>query len=135
MIAARTPSSNLPQMVDTGLPDTRYAEVLTDIKARVDAARVRALRAANAELMSVYWHIGRHIAEQEDSAPIKRGPNAPKIVGGPLLRLPRHDWVLTAEPALHARLLPRLDRGGNYADLGVMPICLPISVLGVVIAA
>lgn len=31
--------------------------------------------------MRVYWHIGRHIAEQEDAAPVKRGRNAPKIVG------------------------------------------------------
>jgi hypothetical protein len=61
MIMARTPSSNLPQTVDTGLPYADYAEVLADIKTRVDAARVRALRAANAELMGVYWHIGRHI--------------------------------------------------------------------------
>ena len=47
---------------------------------RVDAARVRALRAANVELMGVYWHIGRHIAEQQDAAPVKRGHAAPKII-------------------------------------------------------
>ena len=75
-----TPSSNLPQTGDTGLPDAGYAEVLADIKTRVDAARVRALRAANAELMGVYWHIGRHIAEQQDAAPVKRGHTAPKII-------------------------------------------------------
>ena len=75
-----TPSSNLPQTADTGLPDAGYAEVLADIKTRLDAARVRALRAANAELMGVYWHIGRHIAEQEDAAPVKRGRSAPKII-------------------------------------------------------
>jgi hypothetical protein len=62
------------------LPDAGYAEVLADIKTRLDAARVRALRAANAELMGVYWHIGRHIAEQEDAAPVKRGRSAPKII-------------------------------------------------------
>lgn len=77
----RGPNSNLPQALDASLPDARYADVLADIKARVDAARVLALRAANAELMRVYWHIGRHIAEQEDAAPVKRGPNAPKVVG------------------------------------------------------
>lgn len=55
--------------------------MLADIKARVETARVRALRAANAELMLVYWHIGRHIGEQEDAAPVKRGRNAPKIIG------------------------------------------------------
>jgi predicted nuclease of restriction endonuclease-like (RecB) superfamily len=76
-----TPTSNLPEKADAGLPDASYAEVLADIKTRVDAARVRALRAANAELMGVYWHIGRHIAEQEDAALVKRGRNAPKIVG------------------------------------------------------
>ncbi len=75
-----TSSSNLPQTADTGLPDASYAEVLVDIKTRVDAARVRALRAANAELMGVYWHIGRHIAEQQDAAPVKRGHTAPKII-------------------------------------------------------
>jgi len=78
---ARAPGSNLTQTLDAGLPDARYADVLADIEARVDAARVLALRAANAELMSVYWHVGRHIAEQEDAAPVKRGPNAPKVVG------------------------------------------------------
>jgi predicted nuclease of restriction endonuclease-like (RecB) superfamily len=76
-----TPTSNLPERGDAGLPDASYAQVLADIKTRVDAARVRALRAANAELMGVYWHIGRHIDEQEDAAPVKRGRNAPKIVG------------------------------------------------------
>jgi hypothetical protein len=80
MTVERAHSSNLPETLDTGLPDARYADVLADIKARVDAARVLALRAANAELMRVYWHIGRHIAEQEAAAPVKRGPNAPKIV-------------------------------------------------------
>ncbi len=81
MIVERKPSSNLPRVLDVGLPDASYAEVLADIKARVDTARVRALRAANAELMRVYWHIGRHIAVQEDAASVKRGRNAPKIVG------------------------------------------------------
>jgi predicted nuclease of restriction endonuclease-like (RecB) superfamily len=75
-----TPSANLPQARDIDLPNTGYAEVLADIKTRIDAARVQALRAANAELMRVYWHVGRHIAEQEDAAPVKRGRNAPKIV-------------------------------------------------------
>jgi hypothetical protein len=74
------PDPDLPQTLDAGLPDARYSEVLSDIKARVDAARVRALRAANAELMGVYWHIGRHIAEQQDAAPVKRGHTAPKII-------------------------------------------------------
>ena len=74
------PSANLPERGDAGLPDAGYAEVLADIKTRVDAARVRALRAANAELMGVYWHIGRHIAEQQDAAPVKRGHTAPKVI-------------------------------------------------------
>jgi hypothetical protein len=80
MIVEDTPSSNLLQTGNTDLPDAGYAEVLADIKTRVDAARVRALHAANAELMGVYWHIGRHIAEQQDAAPVKRGRTAPKVI-------------------------------------------------------
>jgi hypothetical protein len=94
----RAHSSNLPETLDTGLPDARYADVPADIKARVDAARVLVLRAASAELLRVYWHIGRHIAEQEDAAPVK-GPNAPKIVGrlsADLRGLPRYGRVCAA---------------------------------------
>ena len=54
-----------------------------------------------------------------DAAPVKRGRNAPKIVSRLSADLraayPRHHWLLGQEPELHARLLPRVDRGGNVA--------------------
>lgn len=42
-----------------------YADWLTDIKARVVAARQRAVLAANAELIQLYWQIGRDILERQ----------------------------------------------------------------------
>jgi predicted nuclease of restriction endonuclease-like (RecB) superfamily len=75
-----THDADLPQIKGSDPPTTGYAEVLADIKLRLEAARTQALRVANTELMRVYWHIGRHIAEQEDAAPVKRGRDAPKIV-------------------------------------------------------
>lgn len=44
-----------------------YADWLAEIKARVRAARQRAVLAANAELMRLYWQIGRDILNQQAS--------------------------------------------------------------------
>ena len=42
-----------------------YADWLADIKTRVTAARQRAALAANAELIRLYWQIGRDILERQ----------------------------------------------------------------------
>lgn len=49
--------------VDAFPPD--YAEWLTDIKTRVQAARSRAALAANAELVTLYWQIGHEILQRQ----------------------------------------------------------------------
>lgn len=43
------------------LESTGYADLLSDLKARIGAARVRAALAVNRELIELYWHIGREI--------------------------------------------------------------------------
>ncbi len=50
-----------------GIP-ADYAAWLADIKARVHAARSRAVLAANAELITLYWHIGNEILQRQASA-------------------------------------------------------------------
>lgn len=42
-----------------------YADWLAEVKARVVSARQRAALAVNAELVSLYWHIGRDILERQ----------------------------------------------------------------------
>ena len=42
-----------------------YVQWLTDIKNRVSAARHKAALAVNAELVSLYWHIGRDILQRQ----------------------------------------------------------------------
>ncbi len=45
---------NLPKSFD-------YIEFLTDLKGRIHASQMRAALAANSELISLYWHIGKSI--------------------------------------------------------------------------
>jgi predicted nuclease of restriction endonuclease-like (RecB) superfamily len=42
-----------------------YAALLTDVKARIQHAQTRAVLAVNAELVRLYWDIGRAIAERQ----------------------------------------------------------------------
>lgn len=42
-----------------------YVQWLADIKNRVSAARRKAALAVNAELVSLYWHIGRDILQRQ----------------------------------------------------------------------
>jgi predicted nuclease of restriction endonuclease-like (RecB) superfamily len=44
-----------------------YAELLSDLKARIGTARVRAALAMNRELVELYWHIGREILARQDA--------------------------------------------------------------------
>jgi predicted nuclease of restriction endonuclease-like (RecB) superfamily len=44
-----------------------YADWLAEIKTRVTAARQRAALAANAELVTLYWHIGQDILGRQAS--------------------------------------------------------------------
>ena len=43
-----------------------YADLLGEIKADVTATRVRAVRAASAEMISLYWRIGRMILQRQE---------------------------------------------------------------------
>lgn len=42
-----------------------YADWLADVKARIQAAQLRASLAVNRELLGLYWHIGREILERQ----------------------------------------------------------------------
>ena len=51
-------------MTENSIP-TNYPRLLGDLKSRIRNARVRAALAANAELISLYWDIGRLIVERQ----------------------------------------------------------------------
>ncbi len=51
----------------TRLPEPAgYADLLEQLKTRVRASRLRAARAANNELLELYWSIGRDILDRQD---------------------------------------------------------------------
>lgn len=43
-----------------------YAELLEQLKARVRSTQVRAARAANSEVLALYWSVGRDILDRQD---------------------------------------------------------------------
>lgn len=49
------------------LINTQFTTLLTDIKSRIQSAQTRAVLAANAELVRLYWDIGRLIAGRQKS--------------------------------------------------------------------
>ncbi|WP_432562996.1 PDDEXK nuclease domain-containing protein [Kineococcus sp. SYSU DK003] len=56
-----------PSDLPADLPEG-YAELLEQLKARVATARVRAARAANTELLRLYWSIGHDILQRQHDA-------------------------------------------------------------------
>jgi predicted nuclease of restriction endonuclease-like (RecB) superfamily len=56
----------MPSMSVEEIPDG-YGELLARVKADVLATRFRAVRAANAELLGLYWRIGRLIADRQEA--------------------------------------------------------------------
>lgn len=49
------------------LPDD-YGQLLTDLKATIRQTRLRAIVVANAELLRLYWQIGKAILERQETA-------------------------------------------------------------------
>ncbi len=45
-----------------------YATWLQDVKARIQAARIAVARAANRELILLYWDLGRGIVEKQEAS-------------------------------------------------------------------
>jgi len=43
-----------------------YAELLEQLKVRVQATQVRAARAANSEVLGLHWSVGRDILDRQD---------------------------------------------------------------------
>ncbi len=54
-------------MGELDIAPASYGALLTDVKAAVTAARTRASRVVNTELVTLYWRIGRLILERQQS--------------------------------------------------------------------
>jgi predicted nuclease of restriction endonuclease-like (RecB) superfamily len=61
MTAKRRPAA------ESSVLPSAYAPLLSELKARVRHAQVRAALAANAEMLQLYWHIGHAIARQQEA--------------------------------------------------------------------
>lgn len=126
-----------------------YPQFLTDVKARIAAARTRAALAVNSELIKLYWEIGREILDREQregwgakvinrlAADLRR--EFPDMTGLSLrnlryMRAFARAWPGESPSSIVQQPVAQLP-WGHYADLRIMPICLPDLALGAVIAA
>ena len=74
----------MPELPTTSSTETAaaqsYEEFLEDIKGRIRSAQARAARAINAELIEVYWQIGKEIERRQTEAGPERGRRTPGVV-------------------------------------------------------
>ena len=54
-------------MSDIPIPPPDYAAWLSDVKLRIQSARISAARLANRELILLYWDIGQFIVEKQEA--------------------------------------------------------------------
>ena len=62
--AKRRPARAVVRQSAGNLP-SGYGSFLEDLKARIQAARVKAAFSVNRELIALYWHIGKSIVERQ----------------------------------------------------------------------
>jgi predicted nuclease of restriction endonuclease-like (RecB) superfamily len=74
--------SELPVNRSTEAPEPlrSYEEFLEDIKGRIRSAQARAARAINAELIGVYWRIGKEIERRQAGMGPERGRKTPGVI-------------------------------------------------------
>ena len=46
---------------------TNYPALLKEVKDRIRRAQIRAIMSANAEMLLMYWDVGRMVAERQDT--------------------------------------------------------------------
>ncbi|MGE5700880.1 MAG: PDDEXK nuclease domain-containing protein [Arthrospira platensis] len=74
---------DFPVPSPTGTPESAspsYEEFLEDIKGRIRSAQARAARAISAELIAVYWQIGREIVRRQAEEGNRRGRGGSKVI-------------------------------------------------------
>lgn len=64
----------------SGVAAQSYEEFLADIKLRIRSAQARVARAINAELIEVYWQIGREIVRRQAEEGLERGRRTPGVI-------------------------------------------------------
>lgn len=66
--------------VSSGAVAQSYEEFLEEIKGRIRSAQARAARAISAELLTVYWQIGKEIVRRQGEEGNRRGRGGPKVI-------------------------------------------------------
>jgi predicted nuclease of restriction endonuclease-like (RecB) superfamily len=79
-LASKMPDLSCSSIRRRPEPVRSYEEFLEDIKGRIRSAQARAARAINAELIDVYWQIGKEILSRQAEEGDRRGRGGPKVI-------------------------------------------------------
>jgi len=94
-----------------------YANLLSDIKIRIHQAQVKATLSANAEMIMMYWDVGRMIHERQQqegwSASIiprlfRNYQNIESFLHQPVAKLPSSDLIRSIPWGHHALLMEKI---------------------------
>lgn len=110
-----------------------YAPLLAEIKARVQAARIKAALSANRELLTLYWDIGRLIAEAQQTKGY--GKQVVQRLAGDLQRefpglagfSPLNVWRMRAFYLAHAPAPQILSQAVTESDAGKLSQAVTLS--------
>ena len=84
---------------------TDYCQALATIKQRIQTSRTRAVLAVNAELLGLYWDIGRQLAGRLAArAGVGLGRGGADGARS-ASQLPRHEGLFAQQPVCHAAVL------------------------------
>ena len=108
-IGGDAPSSNDTPECGSEVPTAGvgYGATLAAAKAAIQAARSRAVLAANSELIGLYWELGRLILDRQ-AADGWGTKVIERFSSRPARRVPRDDGTVAHQPAVHAGLRRRL---------------------------
>ena len=112
------PNSSLMTSVGDEAVAGRYEATLAAAKVAIQAARSRAVLAANSELIGLYWDLGRLILERQ--AADGWGTKVIQRFSSDLRGVPRDDGAVAHQPAVHAGLRRRW-RPGSPTSGGRLP--------------
>ena len=57
----------MKKVMNSSVPDFSYLEVLNKLKHRIKTAQVKAALSVNAEMIILYWEIGKTISDKQNN--------------------------------------------------------------------
>ena len=101
-------------MIENGI--TRYGSFIKDIKNLLYSRQYEAMKRVNAELIHLYWEIGKEIDRQQREQ--GWGKSVVEILAKELQKDPRRSGLYSAQPVVYAAILCGIFANGKSETIG-----------------